>query len=254
MEFEYSISVVLVSLALLFFLAYGLRVALKGRAQFARVDRTSPSIFLNKPAMEVAHWTAEPVAKVIRFLKITPNQISWMALLFGLCAGVSLAQGRFALGAALSILAALLDMLDGMVARMTGVASDAGEVLDAAIDRYVEFLFLAGLLIYYRSFIWLQLLTLLAILGSFMVSYSTAKAEAMKVDPPPSSMRRPERAIYLIFGAALTPLTMPYEILHGLPPVGIPMVVTLLLVATVSNISAALRFWETAKAIRAREN
>jgi CDP-diacylglycerol---glycerol-3-phosphate 3-phosphatidyltransferase len=254
MEYEYGISVVLVSLGLLFFLAYGLRVALKGRAQFARVDRTSPSIFLNKPAMEVAHWTAEPLAKVVRFLKITPNQISWAALVFGAVAAYFLARGRFGIGAALSVLAALFDMLDGMVARLTGVASDAGEVLDAAIDRYVEFLFLGGLLVYYRSFVALQILTLLTILGSFMVSYSTAKAEAMNVIPPPCSMRRPERAIYLILGAALTPLTLPYEVLHGIPPIGIPMVISLILVGGVSNISAALRFWQTAKSIRARGN
>jgi CDP-diacylglycerol--glycerol-3-phosphate 3-phosphatidyltransferase len=254
MEFEYSISLVLVSLALIFFLAYGLRVARKGRAQFARVDRTSPSVFLNKPAMEVAHWTAEPLAKMIRYLKITPNQVSWTSLFFGLGAGYFLSQGRFGMGAALSILAALFDLLDGMVARMTGVASDAGEVLDAAIDRYVEFLFLGGLLIFYRPYVWLQILTLLTILGSFMVSYSTAKAEAMNVKPPPCSMRRPERAIYLILGAALSPISLPYETLHGFPPIAAPMVVSLILVAGVSNISAALRFWKIAKSIRAREN
>src|SRR5580698_4643271 len=102
MEYEYSISIVLVSVTLVFILAYGLRVVLKGRAQFARVDRTSPSVFLNKPAMEVAHWTAEPLAKIIKLLKITPNQVSWTALFFGVGAGYYLSQGRFGMGAALS--------------------------------------------------------------------------------------------------------------------------------------------------------
>lgn len=254
MGFDYTISVVIFGLGLLFFFAYGLRVVLKGRAQFARVDRTSTSIFLNKPSMEAAHWVAEPLAKIISFFKVTPNQISWMALFFGVLAGFYLAQGRFGLGAALSVVAAFFDLLDGMVARMTGVASDAGEVLDAALDRYVEFFFLGGLVIYYRPYPLLQVLTLLALLGSFMVSYSTAKAEALNVSPPPSSMRRPERALYLIFGAALTPLTQSYELLHGFPPVGIPMVVALILVGGVSNVSAALRFFKVAQAIRARDS
>jgi CDP-diacylglycerol--glycerol-3-phosphate 3-phosphatidyltransferase len=38
-----------------------------------------------------------------------------------------------------------------------------------------------------------------------MVSYSTAKAEAVRVVPPRGSMRRVERAILLIGAAALSP-------------------------------------------------
>ena len=83
---------------------------------------------------------------------------------------------------------------------MTGVSSDAGEVLDAAVDRYVEFFFLGGLMIYYRDIAALLILTLFALVGSFMVSYSSAKAEALHVPAPKGSMRRPERAVYLTAG------------------------------------------------------
>jgi phosphatidylglycerophosphate synthase len=83
----------------------------------------------------------------------------------GALAGIFLARGHFGFGAMCATVCGLLDSVDGMVARLSGVASDAGEVLDAAIDRYVEFFFLAGLIIYYREQPALQLLALLALLG-----------------------------------------------------------------------------------------
>jgi CDP-diacylglycerol---glycerol-3-phosphate 3-phosphatidyltransferase len=173
----------------------------------------------------------------------------------GFLAGGFLAAGHFGFGAIFATISGLLDSLDGMVARISGVASDAGEVLDAAVDRYVEFFFLSGLVIYYREILVLQVLSLLALLGSFMVSYSTAKAEALQINAPKGSMRRPERAVYLTLGAALSAVTIPWlETYRELSiPIGYPMVMALGLVALVANVSAIERFWAIAKAIRFRE-
>ena len=52
-------------------------------------------------------------------------------------------------------------------------------MLDAAVDRYVELFFLAGLAFHFRAHRGCLLLVLAAIGGSFMVSYATAKAEAL---------------------------------------------------------------------------
>jgi phosphatidylglycerophosphate synthase len=142
-----------------------------------------------------------------------------------------------------------------MVARKSGVASDAGEILDSVVDRYVEFFFLSGLIVYYRQTLALQALALLALLGTFMVSYSTAKAEALQVSPPKGSMRRPERAVYLILGAALSAVTIPWVENHqeSSVQIGYPMVIALGLVALVANVSSIERFWSVARAIRFRE-
>ena len=205
--------------------------------------------------MEGAYWFLQPVGKLLAFCHVTPNQISWASLVFGVLAGACLAFGHFGFAAAFATISALLDSLDGMVARMTGVASDAGEVLDAAADRYVEFFFLGGLAIYYREVPVLLILTLLALMGSFMVSYSTAKAEALHVDPPKGSMRRPERALYLILGAALSPVTIPIfenERTWGIA-IGHPMVFAVALVGVMANLSAIERLYAIAKAMRRRE-
>jgi CDP-diacylglycerol--glycerol-3-phosphate 3-phosphatidyltransferase len=252
---DYLATVALAVITAAAILTYGFRVALKGRVHFDRVEKQGNSVLLGKTLMEVAHWSLEPFARALGAIGVTPNQISWASVAFGLYAGCALAFGHFGLGAVFSAFAAFFDLLDGMLARMQKVDSDAGEVLDAALDRYVEFFFLAGLIIFYREIIYLQILSLLTLLGSFMVSYSTAKAEALRVVPPPGAMRRPERAVYLVIGASLSAVSIPLiEIPRNmLPAVGIPMVVALALVALVSNVSAALRFKAIAKAIRARD-
>ena len=109
------------------------------------------------------------------------------------------------------------DILDGQVARMTNTGSDRGELLDAAVDRYTEFAFLGGLLLFYRTEVSLMVLTLAALVASFMISYTSAKAEALHVNPPRGLMRRHERAIYLITGAGLTALLGDWLAVHNLP-------------------------------------
>lgn len=235
--------------------AYGVRVAFKGRARFERIDRQGGSPLLSKGAMELGYWILMPLAKSFATLGATPNQVSWASLGFGFVAGICLATGHFGFGAICAAISGFFDSLDGMVARMSGLASDVGEVLDAAVDRYVEFFFLAGLIVYYRAVPVLQVLALLALLGSFMVSYSTAKAEALQVEAPKGSMRRPERAVYLNLGAALSALSIAWFEAPGTFPIalGYPMIVALGLVALVANVSAIGRFRRIASAIRCRE-
>lgn len=227
----------------------------KGRAHFDRIDRQGGSRLLSKAAMEIGYWILSPVARALASLHVSPNQVSWISFGFGALAGLFLARGHFGFGAICATICGLLDSVDGMVARLSGVASDAGEVLDAAIDRYVEFFFLAGLAIYYREQPALQLLTLMALLGSFMVSYSTTKAEALQIEPPNGLMRRPERAVYLTAGAALSGPSIAW--FESTPefatPLAYPMVLALAMVAVLANFSAIERFWLITKALRRRD-
>ena len=252
-ELKYTLAVALVVLFLV--TTYGVRVLVKGRAHFDRIDRQGGSRLLSKAAMEIGYWILSPVARVLASLHVSPNQVSWISFGFGALAGLFLARGHFGFGAICATICGLLDSVDGMVARLSGVASDAGEVLDAAIDRYVEFFFLAGLAIYYREQPALQLLTLMALLGSFMVSYSTTKAEALQIEPPNGLMRRPERAVYLTAGAALSGPSIAW--FESTPefatPLAYPMVLALAMVAVLANFSAIERFWLITKALRRRD-
>lgn len=237
-------------------LAYSCKVILRGRSQYERVNRQGGSVLLGKGLMEMAYWALQPLARFLVFIGITPNQLSWASLVFGGLAGTAIAYGYFGFGALFATYSALLDSLDGMVARFTGVASDAGEVLDAAVDRYVEFFFLSGVVIYYREIPLFQTIALFAMAGSFMVSYSTAKAEALHIPPPPGIMRRPERAFYLTLGAALSPIAIPaLDARFQFPiPVGYPLLFATFFVAVLSNIAAIERLWTIGRAVREREH
>ena len=248
------------ALFLLFFLTiilFYVRVFFLGEIHFSRVDQQGSSRLLHKSVMEMGYWSMQPIAKSFVLLKITPNQISWASLVFGICGAGFLLCGHFGIAALYSIIAVALDVFDGMVARLTGVASDAGEVLDASLDRYVEFVFLAALALYYHEHMLLMSLALLALLGSFMVSYSTAKAEALHVTPPKGSMRRPERVILLTLGALLSGLTVPFEPGAGGGGAGgghfhfgYPMIAALFIVAIGANFSAVQRLRAIIQTVR----
>jgi CDP-diacylglycerol--glycerol-3-phosphate 3-phosphatidyltransferase len=251
----------LLGVAAFLVLSYGMKLLLQGKTQYDRVDKQGGSALLSKGLMEMAYWGLQPVGDLLIFFGLTPNAISSLSFIFGALTGIALAFGHFGSAGFLSTISSLMDSLDGMVARKTGVASDAGEVLDAAVDRYVEFFFFAGLVIYYREVPWLVALSGLALLGSFMVSYSTAKAEALHVTPPRGNMRRSERALYLTLGAILSPISIQtYELgasyqSRGLYPiqVGYPMVFALFLVAVFANTSAVQRLYAIAVAVKKRE-
>lgn len=255
MGYDYLYSLVLLVLLGFVVVTYSIRLLLRGRAQFDRVNRQGSSVLLGKGLMEMAYWSLQPIARGLVLARVTPNMLSWASLVLGGCSGVAIAYGHFGFAALSATISAFLDSLDGIVARMTSVASDAGEVLDAAIDRYVEFFFLGGLVLYYREIPLLQIVALLALAGSFMISYSTAKAEALHVPPPPGIMRRPERALYLIIGAALSPIPMPVVEAKFMfaTPIALPMAIAMTMIAVLSNITAVERLYTIGREVRHRE-
>jgi len=233
---------------------YAVRAALLGRARHERVDRDGGSRFVGKRFMEFGYWLIGPVVALVDKLGATPNGVTLFSILPGAGAGVAMAAGWFGLACFLATMSAFADIIDGLLARRQRVASDAGEVLDAAVDRYSEFFFLGGLLIHYRQSLPMMLLVLGAIAGGYMVSYATVKAEAMGVEAPRGSMRRSERAIYLFFGAGFTPLAA----LLAAPDAPLvvrnaPMVFALAVVAGVANLSVIRRTRATIAAIHERE-
>jgi phosphatidylglycerophosphate synthase len=232
---------------------YLARTWLRGRARNARTDADGGSVFVHKAAMEMGYWLLRPVVTALAALHVTPNAITLFSLVPALLSATAAGFGRFGLACALGTMSALCDLVDGVLARELGVASDSGEVLDAAVDRYGEFLLLAGIGVYYRTHWMMLALTLAALLGSLMISQTTAMAEAVSLKlPRGASMRRAERAIYLLAAMGLTPVTralfasLPSHALRELP-----ILFALLLVAVVTNIAAVKRVAIIAAASRA---
>ena len=233
---------------------YLLRSAIVGRRRTARTDADGGSVFLNKRTMEMVYWILEPIIDFLAALRITPNMVTLFSLVPAAGAGVALGFGWFGLASLLAVMATFCDILDGLLARKTGVSSGAGEVVDAAVDRYGEMFLFGGLVYYYRAHDQVLFIVLAAIVGSFMVSYVTAKAEAMGVPAPRGAMRRGERAAYLIFGSAFTPVSKAvFANSASLALHECPIILALSIVAVVSNISSVQRLIAVMESLRAKE-
>jgi len=249
MDADIACSTILIGLLFAISGAYAVRVARAGTAHHARVDAEGKSALLAKGVMEMLVWGASPVVTACVKLRITPDAVTYSSLVLGTAAGAALATGHFGVGALLATVAAAGDAVDGLLARKLGVGSPAGELLDAAVDRYVDFALLAGVAFWFRVTPALLLLALFALLASFMVSYSTAKAEALHVVPPRGSMRRVERAVLVIVAAALSPAVELFGVIWR----EVPLVLALGTIAVVGNESAIRRLAVLRARVRERE-
>lgn len=228
--------------------AFSVHVVRRGLPRFARVDAIGGSALLGKALIAWWYWALQPVARTLAYA-LSANVVSYASLGFGVASAVAVGAGKLGLAALLALVAGLCDAVDGMVARIRGEACDAGEVLDAAIDRYTDFFFLAGMAVLYRQDLLALLIVLGAVLGSFMISYSTAKAEALSVQAPRGMMRRHERSAYLLLGTVLAAAFGPQLLARGVAP-GLPLIVAAAAIAVVANVSAVRRLITIAERVR----
>jgi len=244
---------VTIGVVVLLLAAYSLRVLVKGRYVPERVQKEPGSVFLNRFFIEFGYWCFEPLEKLCLRLRITPNQLTLGSLGCSVVGAAAFATGRFTLGGWLVIACAILDALDGMVARTRGTASDAGELLDAAVDRYAEIATFAGIAAYYRSYplgFWLALTSLA---GALLVSYARAKGEISGIDARMGSMNRGERAVYIGAAGVLSPYLAQFYEPRVAHPAFYLMLATLLLVAVMANVTAIRRFIYIHGQLRKRE-
>ncbi len=80
----------------------------------------------------------EPLAHLFIKLGVTPNQVSLLSLVFGFGCALAFSMRYFAFGSLLLGLSALLDLVDGSVARNNHSESDFGAVFDWITDKYVD--------------------------------------------------------------------------------------------------------------------
>jgi CDP-diacylglycerol--glycerol-3-phosphate 3-phosphatidyltransferase len=223
--------------------AYAIRVSRFGKFRSERVHGVGGgTVLVGENIMQATYWAIDPVVRGLVRLGATPNAITLAALVTGIGAGAAVAAGRFGLACLLATCSAISDILDGQVARVTHSGSDAGELLDAAVDRYTEFAFIAGFILYARDSPLQIAVALAALLASFMISYLSAKAEALQVSVPRGLMRRHERATYLTLASGLTPLLGPsiHAQWPALPATSM-FVLGLALVGSVGNLAALQR-------------
>lgn len=186
--------------------AFAVKTTLTGRPQTERVTKQGGTPLLGEYFMEYGLWVFRPAVRACVRLGIHPDTLSWTSLVLHLAAAVAIAGGWFGLGGWTLVVGAMCDSLDGAVARARELASDAGEVLDAAVDRWAEMAVFFGFAYYYRNDPVGFVLSAAACAGAVMVSYARAKGEAMGIDARKGLMQRHERAAYLGLSTVLSPL------------------------------------------------
>jgi CDP-diacylglycerol--glycerol-3-phosphate 3-phosphatidyltransferase len=153
-----------------------------------------------------------PVAGWLIRRRVRPNAITSASVIVLIGAGVAFGLDQARLGAAWLLLSGLLDMLDGQVARRSGMASTFGALFDSTLDRVGEAALFAGIAVYFVIApnqvlrVLGVIFAIMSLTGSFLVSYVRARAEGLGIECKVGIVQRPERILgvgapTLFFGA-----------------------------------------------------
>ncbi len=141
-----------------------------------------------------------PIARRIADLGVSPNALTILGLGASVAVAVSFIRGELVYVLGFMITASALDIIDGAVARASGKATEFGSFLDSLLDRYGDALIFLGLMIYLNGH---YLLILVVLVGTLLVSYSRAKAEALGQRGDVGIAERAERLIILMVAVLL---------------------------------------------------
>lgn len=140
---------------------------------------------------------------------VHPNILTTVGVCINVGCGVLFGFGWFFWAGIVLIFANLFDMLDGNVARLTGNVTKFGSFLDSTLDRLSDMVVFLGIMIFYagnspQHSLLNVTLAGIGMIGSVMVSYTTARSEGLGVKANVGFLQRPERIVLLIIGALST--------------------------------------------------
>ncbi len=179
----------------------------------------------------------QPVGRRLGKAGATPNTITTFSLLVSLLAAAAYFLKSPVVGAVGLAAAGLIDMLDGAVARATGLASRFGAVYDHVLDRYAEFAVLLGIgLGGLVDWPWV----VFGLFGMIMASYTRAKAESVGglSSCTVGVAERQEKITLLLIGSLLQPV------------VGVALTVAVVIAGFLSHVTVVQRLWYTFKHAR----
>ncbi len=170
-----------------------------------------------------------PLARLLLRLGVTPNQVSLAGVLVNLVTAALIVAGYPVLAGVFYLLAGTLDLLDGLLARLAERETAFGAFLDSTLDRISEGVVFSAIAYSFAvaGSPVVAGLTVMALLGSLLVSYTRARAEGLGIECKVGVVTRAERVILIALGLftgslahvvyaliALTALTVGQRILH----------------------------------------
>jgi CDP-diacylglycerol--glycerol-3-phosphate 3-phosphatidyltransferase len=159
---------------------------------------------------EGARAMLAPIVRLAQRMGVTANTVTVAGFLIVVAAAVLIGSGNLLAGAIVLVGGSLLDAVDGALARATGGGTAFGSFLDSTLDRAAEAILFGGIVAYYlRSSIdpiGPVLLALAALSGSFLVSYTRARAEGIGATASVGLAQRTERLVLIVAGISLAGL------------------------------------------------
>jgi CDP-diacylglycerol--glycerol-3-phosphate 3-phosphatidyltransferase len=164
----------------------------------------SPTDFFKAGALRAIN----PVVGFLARHHVSPNAITTVGTLLTVAAGIVYGTGHIMTAGWLMVLTALFDVLDGEVARRSDRCTVFGAFYDSTLDRIADGALLGGLLVFYATNqahqnTYMVVVCLICIVGTFLISYTRARAEALGIDAKVGFMQRPERIVLLSVPQAL---------------------------------------------------
>ncbi len=181
-----------------------------------------------------AYHLTEPLVPLLVKRHITPTTLTWLGFAISLGAAALIATGHLFIAGFVVLVSGFFDMLDGALARHTNQVTRSGAILDSTLDRVSEAVLLLAILVFYltsgdQTTIGILFVSL-ALIGSPLVSYIRARAEAIGLECKIGLFTRAERVITLAVGLLLSPID------HAL-------ITVLAIIATFSFITAGQRLY-----------
>jgi len=204
--------------------------------------------FIGKVCQRILNGIVRQIAR----LDPNPNLLSVIGLGISIFAAILYGTGWFFFAGLVMIFANIFDMLDGRLARLTGRVTKFGAFLDSSLDRHSDMVVFIGIIIFYsrdteyHSTLYAAL-TGAALIGSVMVSYTSARAESLIPKCDVGFLRRPERVVLLIIGSLTVWPKSDHPLLNKMPA-------TIWLMAVLSYWTFGHRLYHTWRAIREMES
>jgi CDP-diacylglycerol--glycerol-3-phosphate 3-phosphatidyltransferase len=151
----------------------------------------------------------DAMVRWLAFGGVNPNMLTVIGVSINVGCGLLFGLGKFFEAGIVLIVANLFDMLDGNVARLTGRVTSFGGFLDSSLDRLSDMVVFVGIMTFYAGntpehSILNSFLAAMGMMGSVMVSYTTARSESIGIKSNVGFLQRPERVVLLILGALST--------------------------------------------------
>jgi len=181
---------------------------------------------------------SEKIGEIFSKTGISPNAFTLLSLFFAFLSFIFLIKENLILAPLFFVIASILDLIDGAVAKFKNQTTKKGAYLDTICDRYVEGIIIFGFLfldlprIIFIPEIWI----FLCLFGALMTTYSKAAAKEKEVitdELKRGFMERPERIILIFLALILGNFSFLFT------------VYTLIILAVFSNITALQRIFYT---------